>query len=113
LFGVAVTGATAALVQTAALHLHFAHIAATFLAAAAVGAIAQMLARRLTMPAYVFSTTGFIPLVPGVAAYTAMMELSRHNLDSGLQSSVTAASLTLAIGAGLGVVDALMKAKWR
>ena len=113
LFGVALTGAAAALVQALALHLNFAHIAATFLAAAGVGAISQMLARRLAMPAYVFSTTGFIPLVPGVAAYTAVMELARHDLNAGMESSVTALSLTLAIGAGLGVVDALMKAKWR
>jgi uncharacterized membrane protein YjjB (DUF3815 family) len=113
LFGVALTGATAALVQMLALQLHFAHIAATFLAAAAVGASSQLLARRLAMPAYVFSTTGFIPLVPGVAAYTAVMEFAQHNLNAGLESAVTALSLTLAIGAGLGVVDALMKAKWR
>lgn len=113
LFGVALTGATAALVQMLALQLQFAHIAATFLAAAAVGAISQVLARRLAMPAYVFSTTGFIPLVPGVAAYTAVMEFAQHNLNTGLEGTVTAISLTLAIGAGLGLVDALMKAKWR
>ena len=113
LFGVALTGATAALVQMLALQLQFAHISATFLAAAAVGAISQVLARRLAMPAYVFSTTGFIPLVPGVAAYTAVMEFAQHNLNTGLEGTVTAISLTLAIGAGLGVVDALMKAKWR
>ena len=113
LFGVALTGATAALVQVLALQLHFTHIAATFLAAVAVGAISQLLARRLAMPAYIFSTTGFIPLVPGVAAYTAVMEFAQHNLNTGLESTVTAISLTLAIGAGLGLVDALMKAKWR
>lgn len=113
LWGVALTGATATLVQTLFLYAHSVPIAATFFAAAAVGVMSQLLARRIEMPAYVFSTTGFIPLVPGVAAYTAIMEFARHNMAVGLEGTVTAMSLTLAIGAGLGVVDALMKARWR
>lgn len=113
LWGVALTGATAAIVQPLAMQSGFVHVAATFLAAMAVGAVSQVLARRLAMPAYIFSTTGFLPLVPGVAAYTAVMEFAQHNLTLGLEHAVTALSLTLAIGGGLGLVDALMKAKWR
>lgn len=47
-------------------------VAASFFGSVAVGAVSEALARLLRQPATIFVIPGFIPLVPGREAYTAM-----------------------------------------
>lgn len=46
---------------------------ATFIGAAVVGLLSEYWARRFNAPAMLFAISGSIPLVPGVAAYRAML----------------------------------------
>ncbi len=109
--GVALAGAVTLLVQWVGVKNGLALEIATFLAAVALGVLAQGLARWLAMPALVFTTTGFIPLVPGVSAYMAVAMFAEHNIDAGISNTVTAVALTIAIAGGLGLVDAVIKSR--
>lgn len=86
--------------------LAFSPIAASFIAAAAVGASAALLSRWLRTPPVTMITAGIIALVPGLSLFNGLMVLiigttgSSVVLDSGVLILMNALLLALAIAAG-------------
>lgn len=81
-------------------------IVGSFLAAAAIGAGAALLARWLRTPATTLITAGIISLVPGLSLFNGLMVLiigvdkTGASLDSGVLILLNALVLALAIAAG-------------
>jgi uncharacterized membrane protein YjjB (DUF3815 family) len=84
----------------------------TLVSALVIGFVAVLLARRLRAPALVFAIAASIPLVPGILAYTAMInfvqaaiqpsrELAQAHLDTALISFLKTALVLSAIGIGV------------
>lgn len=105
----AVTGAGGQLGKQLAALAGFPPEAATFAGAVAVGLLAEIFERFLRFEVPLFSVPGFIPLVPGVPAYHAVVAFASNQYALGLEESTRALLLTAAIGAGLGTVRALGK----
>ncbi|SMD04687.1 threonine/serine exporter family protein [Sporomusa malonica] len=72
-------------------------IMANFLGSMVVGLLAELLARFLKKPATIFSVPGFIPLVPGREAYTAM----RFMVEGQYNDGVAMGMLTLLTGGAI------------
>ncbi|MDP3486511.1 MAG: threonine/serine exporter family protein [Bacillota bacterium] len=85
------------------LELKFGLAAAVFLAASVIGIAAELLARKLRMPATVFITAGIVPLVPGASAYLAMLHFSQGDYPAALLAASTVAYVACAISAGLAI----------
>jgi uncharacterized membrane protein YjjB (DUF3815 family) len=73
------------------------NIMANFLGSMAVGLLAELLARTLKKPATIFIVPGFIPLVPGREAYTAM----RFMVEGQYSDGVAMGMLTLLTGGAI------------
>ncbi|HVV29346.1 MAG TPA: threonine/serine exporter family protein [Mycobacteriales bacterium] len=74
------------------------------IAAVVVGCLAQLLARRLRVPALALTTAGIIALLPGLSVYRGLfylLEGSPDLVDDGLTSLVTAAGIGLGLAAGI------------
>lgn len=83
-------------------------VAACFLAGAAIGLAAEGLAAwRRTTPS-VFAIPGYIPLVPGVVAFRAVLAMVRENYTQGLDDLVKVGLILVAIAIGMGLVHALV-----
>jgi len=84
----------------------FTPIVGSFIAAAAIGAVAALLARWLRTPASTMITAGIISLVPGLSLFNGLMVLiigadkAGASLDSGVLILLNALVLALAIAAG-------------
>jgi uncharacterized membrane protein YjjB (DUF3815 family) len=76
-------------------------VAASFVSALVIGALAEMLARALRKPATVFIIPGFIPLVPGREAFTTMQYLVEGRqldaLSMGAQTLFMAGAIAFGI----------------
>ncbi len=92
-------------------------VGVTALASAAVliGTIAVLLGRRLRVPALVLTVPGFIPLLPGLALYDGMFQISRGNTSIGITVLVGAVSGAVALASGvvLGDVISARARHWR
>jgi uncharacterized membrane protein YjjB (DUF3815 family) len=75
--------------------------AANFCGGLVVGAVSEVLARRLRNPATIFIIPGFFPLVPGREAYTTMRYLVEGQyspaLAMGVQTMLTAGAIAFGI----------------
>ncbi len=91
----------------------------TLAASIIIGFSAVLLARRLRAPALVFAIAASIPLIPGIAAYTAMinflqastqpsLELAQAYLATALLSFLKAALILSSIAIGVAVPSLLM-----
>jgi uncharacterized membrane protein YjjP (DUF1212 family) len=87
--------------------------AAIFLAGVAIGALGEVFARVFKQPTALFTIPGFIPLVPGAAAFRTLLQLVDGDYASGIASFVGTALLTAALAAGLGTVSALARVRRR
>jgi uncharacterized membrane protein YjjB (DUF3815 family) len=87
--------------------------AAIFLAGVVIGVLGEALARALRQPTSLFTIPGFIPLVPGAAAFRALLEFVSGDYTAGTASFVRTAFLTAALAAGLGTVSALARVRQR
>lgn len=83
--------------------------AAIFISGIVIGALAELLARGLRQPAMLFTIPGFIPLVPGSAAFRTLLEFVNGDYGAGTASFVRTALLTSALAAGLGIPSALAR----
>ncbi len=104
------TGVAGYLTRLLALHLGLAPAGAAFAGAALVGLLSELFAYTLQLPATVFIVSGFIPLVPGVAAARAMLELMSGDTARGGPNAINAALSTGAIAAGIGGLGAAARA---
>jgi len=107
LFLICVTGGMGRLVRLLCVELGTNHIAATYFGALAVGIIGVLVARLYRMPRTSFTVSGYIPLIPGVPAFTALLDFTGGNLESGQENAITALLIVGAIAMGLTTVRAL------
>lgn len=82
---------------------------ATYIGAVAIALAGYLLARRYRMPRMIFTVTGVIPMVPGVPAFSAMLEFASGNVDAGLVNAVRATLITGALAMGLTTVRVLSR----
>jgi uncharacterized membrane protein YjjP (DUF1212 family) len=88
-------------------------VTATFIAASLVGLVGYGQSKVFHIPRTVFTVTGIIGLVPGVAGFETLIYLQTGDTLGGLRSFVTASLITGAIAAGLGVARILVDMEWR
>ncbi|WP_092629251.1 threonine/serine ThrE exporter family protein [Actinopolyspora mzabensis] len=94
-------GAIAALVFQVMAKIEFNPIFASAIATTLVGFIGGVIARRLRIPVLVVAVSGVAPLLPGLATYRALYELSVQGNPTGLSTLMIAAATGLALGAGV------------
>lgn len=107
--GCVITGLLAYAVQRGALALGVPPEPALFSAGLAVGLSAAVLARWLKLPSAVFAIPSFIPLVPGILAFSTILAFFKGDYASGTEDLIRTALLNGALAAGLGTVNALVR----
>ncbi len=106
LLAAALVGGLGLLVKGLATQLGQPPEVATFLGALTVGVMAEFGARRLKTPRSLMTVPGFIPLVPGVPAFKAVVSFADGLYITGIDYLIQAALLTGAIAGGLATVRA-------
>lgn len=105
-----VAGVAGFLVRGVLLHLGASPVGAIFAGAVVVGLLGELFASAFRLPATVFIVTGFIPLLPGVAATRAMIALISGDYAASAPYAVDAALKAGAIAAGIGGLGAAARA---
>lgn len=75
--------------------------AATAVPAIAIGVASRFFGARLRVPSVLVTVPGIIPLLPGLAVYQGLLALSQGDPDKGIASLVEAASIAIALAAGV------------
>ncbi|GHH26071.1 threonine/serine ThrE exporter family protein [Streptomyces lanatus] len=81
----------------------FSPVASTAVAAGLVGLFGQLMARYRFASALPYTTAAIGPLLPGSATYFGLLSIAQNNVDKGLVSLATAASLAMAIAIGVNL----------
>ncbi len=76
-------------------------IAASGVAATVIGFSGGVISRRLRIPPLVVAVSGMVPLLPGLTTYRALYELAVERSIGGLPTLMVAASVALALAAGV------------
>ena len=105
----ALVGMLAVGVRSGVALLGFPAEAGPFFAGITIGVLAELLARRLYMPTSMFAVPGYIPLVPGVPAFRAVLNFVGGDYIAGLSDLVRAMLIVIAIAVGLGTVSAIAR----
>ena len=69
-------------------------------AAAVIGGLSQLVAGRLRVPSLAVTTTGIVPLLPGLTVYRGLFELV-HGGNVGMNTAIATLLQAAAIGMGL------------
>lgn len=80
-----------------------------FLGALAVGVAGELLARRLREPTLMFVVPALFPLVPGLMAYSGMLNLARGELSEAGYELTRTLFYAGALAAGLSLPPALFR----
>ena len=104
------TGLLGYLAQTLALGQGVPPPGAAFVGAALVGLLSEIFAYRFRLPATVFIVSGFIPLLPGITATRAMIDMMSGDYARGGLNAMSAALTAGAIAAGIGGLGAAARA---
>lgn len=83
--------------------------AAAFIAGLAISALAEVLSRPFRLPTTVFTIPGFLPLVPGAAAFRTLLNFVADDYMNGTASLVRTAIIVVALAAGIGAGGALAR----
>ncbi|MET9830161.1 threonine/serine exporter family protein [Streptomyces sp. NPDC006385] len=78
-------------------------VASTAAAAGLVGLFGQLMARYRFASALPYTTAAIGPLLPGSATYFGLLAIAQNDVDEGLVSLATAASLAMAIAIGVNL----------
>jgi uncharacterized membrane protein YjjB (DUF3815 family) len=118
----AVSGALALAVRTVALQSGGSLVAASFVAALAVGAAAHLLETRIGVSSNALAVVGCIPMIPGAVAARAILGLfavtaqplaaSADAFFEALEDALRVAFSTGALGTGVAIPTLLMRARW-
>jgi uncharacterized membrane protein YjjB (DUF3815 family) len=84
-------------------------VGASFVGGLAVASLGYLLARFYHMPRAIFTVTGIIPMVPGVSAFTSMLELASGHTTAGIAASVETILTGGALAMGLTTVRVLTR----
>lgn len=99
---IAASGGGVAATVFALMTLADAHtILASAVATTVVGFLGGIIARRLRIPALVIAVSGVAPLLPGLATYRGLYQLSVQGNIVGISTLILAAATGLALGAGV------------
>lgn len=99
---IAASGGGVAATVFALMTLANAHtILASAVATTVVGFLGGIIARRLRIPALVIAVSGVAPLLPGLATYRGLYQLSVQGNIVGISTLILAAATGLALGAGV------------
>lgn len=79
----------------------------SFLGAVAVATMGYWLARAYYTPRTIFTVTGVIPMIPGVPAFSAMLEFATGHTDAGIVHAVETILIVGALAMGLTTVRVL------
>jgi uncharacterized membrane protein YjjP (DUF1212 family) len=91
---------------------HVPHEAAMFFAGFAIALASEAIAYLLRMPISLFTIPGFIPLVPGVLAFRAVLGFAEQDYAAGTSNLVQVTLRIAALAAGLGTAQALTRHQW-
>lgn len=75
--------------------------ATTAVAAIAIGIGGRLFGGWLRVPPVLLIAAGIIPLLPGLAVYSGLLELSRGDPDKGIASLAQAATIAIALASGV------------
>lgn len=104
--GVAIAGAIGLMsyvLYTLAIDSHFSVIAASGIAAIAVGVAATMLSRIWRMPSNALVMAGIVPLVPGIMLFNGLMKLFIDTTAGALATDTSTATLLSAVLVALAI----------
>jgi uncharacterized membrane protein YjjP (DUF1212 family) len=76
-------------------------IASSAIAATVIGFAGGLISRRLAIPPLVVAVSGMVPLLPGLTTYRALFQMAIERSTSGLSTLMLAASVALALAAGV------------
>jgi uncharacterized membrane protein YjjP (DUF1212 family) len=96
-----VGGAIAALLYALLTLADLSPVLASAIATAVVGFLGGITARRLRIPPLVIAVSGVVPLLPGLAVYRGLYELSVRADPAGMSTLMLAVAVALALGAGV------------
>ncbi|KAB8140520.1 threonine/serine exporter family protein [Chloroflexia bacterium SDU3-3] len=83
--------------------------AAAFLAGMSISLLSELLSRRMLLPTPAFTIPGFLPLVPGSAAFRTLLNFVAEDYAAGSANLVRTAIIVIALAAGIGTVSALAR----
>jgi len=75
--------------------------ATTAAAAIVIGFSSRMLGARLEVPPVLLTAAGIIPLLPGLAVYSGLLDISTDTPNVGITSLVEAVTIAIALAAGV------------
>lgn len=75
--------------------------ATTAAAAIVIGFASRLLGARLHVPPVLLTAAGIIPLLPGLAVYNGLLDISSDTPDKGIASLVGAVTIAIALAAGV------------
>ncbi len=104
LFACCLTGALGRTVRLAALDAGANLEGASYLGAVAVAITGYLMARLYHTPRTIFTVTGVIPMVPGVTAFSSMLDFANGNILAGLVSGTQTVMVGGALALGLTTV---------
>ena len=102
-----ITGGSGWLCYSISLHGGLSPVAAFFLAAALLTAVARVFAYRRREPVPSFLVAGIFPIVPGLGIYNTGYQFFMGNNEAAAQIGVDTLKASLAIALGIGVVLSL------
>ncbi|GAB2735604.1 threonine/serine exporter family protein [Salinifilum aidingensis] len=94
-------GAITAMVHALLIMVNVDSVLASAAATTVVGFIGGIVARRLRVPPLVVAVSAVVPLLPGLATYRGLFELSVLGNPAGLTTIMLAVATGLALGAGI------------
>jgi len=81
----------------------------TYIGALAIAVLGYVLARKFESPRMVFTVTGVIPMIPGVPAFSTLLEFADGNVNVGMAYAVDTMLITGALAMGLTTVRVLSR----
>jgi len=82
---------------------------ATFAGAIAVGVFSEFMARKIKVPATIFSVSGIFPIVPGISAYNTVQAIVENNLAIAGAKAVETITGAGALAFGIMTVTAVFR----
>lgn len=96
-----VSGAVGAAVDWLLLYLDFGPVVAAGTAAAIIGFVGGLLARRALVPPLIVAVAGITPLLPGLAVYRGLSAALGDHVLAGIVAITSAAGIGVALAAGV------------
>ena len=104
-----ITGATGRTIRLLAVTMGASLEGGSYIGALAVAVLGYCLARVYKTPRMIFTVTGVIPMIPGVPAFSTMLEFTRGNIEAGSINAVKTVLIGGALAMGLTTVRVLSR----